>query len=496
MTYLFSAMLLFSLLLVVAPFIALYCEYKRNNQSHARLDNTLKAAGLTAAEKNLQRCQPRLDETARKQLTGRIFLSLRGRRAARDRCALRVQEALSFNEKREALQEAARAKFASASAWICDVYDDFVIVEVYDSEYKERLLKIPYSITEEGAVTLSDAEQVRRAVEYVAIPDAPQLVLATGVAMEAAREEFTPLSERAREAVASGSGEALVKIISPGWNKSGTRYYPADVLRRDGAVAFPANTPQFVDHRPLVNGRVTEGSVEKLAGRSLQAANYLDNGPDGPGLYAPTRHVETWRSTLAALKDAIGVSVDVPIQGAQGEIEGRRGVIVSRLLPSQMNSFDYVTLDGAGGKIISVQEALTDINPANPGPNPQEENTVTPEEKAALEAENARLRAELATTQRATEARTAAEAAVPATLPQRTRQRVIETLVQNAPAREDGTLDSEAFATRITEAATEAADELKAAGIGAVRGMGTGQAREAAQAAAPAPKYDGANVGL
>ncbi len=52
-----------------------------------------------------------------------------------------------------------------------------------------------------------------------------------------------------------------IKLIEPGWSTS--RYWPAEVLERDGPAAFPAGTHMYLDH-----------ADEEAANEILKAAGY------------------------------------------------------------------------------------------------------------------------------------------------------------------------------------------------------------------------------
>lgn len=477
-------------------FVRIWRAEYRARRSFARLDATMAVAGVDKLDRNLARCQPNMDARDRKLLAARTFLAQKGRVRH-----IRVQEALSMNEKREALSAAVRDKFRSG--WVNDVYDDYLIAELYDTDSKERLLKIDYLIDDSGAVALGESVEVRRETSYVPVENPPALIVSEATVEIPTDATFVQVSEAAKETLSRGAG--LIKVIAPGWNADNSIYYTPDVLKRDLSAALPKGTKMFANHRkhPSTTRR-TEGKIEEVAAVLTADAVWMDNGPDGPGGYAYIQAKETWLPTLAQLKDDIAPSIDLDVLATRGEADGKRGNIVQKLFNSGLGSVDFVTTPGTDAKIISLQEA------AKEAPKPQEESTMlTPEEEQALRAENERLKGQNAALQasqaRAVEARRVASSHEKVTaLPIATQRRVVETLVEKAPATAEGALDTEAFSTQIERVATEAAQELQEARGGAapspVRGMGPGTATRAAESRTEGgqepPKMNVAHLGL
>lgn len=138
-------------------------------------------------------------------------------------------------------------------------------------------------------------------------------------------------------------------IIQEGWGSSG--FYPGDVLKRDGARAFPAGTRIFLDH--------ADGPVEKsdrLIGVTQEAARYVEE--DGvPKLRAPMRFFSDklgWVKERAEAK-VIEVSIRSGVTYAQGERAGRFGKVVTAF--TEGISVDVVARGGAGGKFGTIQES-------------------------------------------------------------------------------------------------------------------------------------------
>ena len=111
----------------------------------------------------------------------------------------------------------------------------------------------------------------------------------------------TVLAESASLAEAGTKGIWRSRIIAADVQGS-SGYYPGDVLRRDGATAFPAGTHVYLDH-PSSSEETDrpERSVRDLAGVLIEDANFED-GPDGSGLFAQVQflpHVKDLVKSIA-----------------------------------------------------------------------------------------------------------------------------------------------------------------------------------------------------
>jgi len=152
---------------------------------------------------------------------------------------------------------------------------------------------------------------------------------------------------------AAKSGRLNIQVITPGWGASG--YYSAEVLEqaaRDGI--FPAGTHMYLDH-PTVDEQETRPnrSVKDLAAVLTEDAKWT-----GSALVAQARTFGPYRDAVAEMSDAIGVSIRADAEVAEGEAEGKRGVLVEKL--TQARSVDFVTAAGRGGRILQVLESARD----------------------------------------------------------------------------------------------------------------------------------------
>ena len=139
---------------------------------------------------------------------------------------------------------------------------------------------------------------------------------------------------------ATESGIADVTLITPGQGSSGE--YPAEVLEAAAAQAvFAAGTHMYLDHP--TPGERPERSLDRLAGVLTEDATW-----DGTGLKAKAKIFPRFRTMLAEMQDAIGVSIR-----AGGVIES--GVVKSI---GPVASVDFVTKPGRGGSFQLVESAV------------------------------------------------------------------------------------------------------------------------------------------
>ena len=138
-----------------------------------------------------------------------------------------------------------------------------------------------------------------------------------------------------------------ILIITPGAGTSG--YYPPDVLERDGPNVITAGTQMFLDHP----GRAEEQDRPERSVRDLAAVLETDAvwdpaGSDGPGLYATARVIPAMAGIIDGLAEHIGVSI-------RGYGESDRDGTITAL--HAVESVDFVTRAGRGGKVLELLEA-------------------------------------------------------------------------------------------------------------------------------------------
>lgn len=307
-----------------------------------------------------------------------------------------------------------------------------------------------------------------------------------------------------------------IKLISPGWGSSG--YYPAEVLKRDGPIAFPVGTQMFLDHPTDAEKRERpEGSVKDLAAAIATAPVYQESGPAGPGLYAKAAVIPKYKELIDALAPHIGVSIRAPGTFAEGEAEGRKGRIVKAILNSPLHSaVDFVTKAGRGGQVLALMESWRDHD--SPGNHDDQKTKNKPEghskenlnmdemqklqadleeartarvaseaRVAELVAANEAMSAELGSLRESvalSEARALVDAEIGKTeLHAITKTRLSENIVKMAKLGEDGKLDTKALSEAMAaEIARETEYVAKLTESGKVRDQGKSGGSDDAQA--------------
>lgn len=150
--------------------------------------------------------------------------------------------------------------------------------------------------------------------------------------------------------VKSGS-KFRVRIISEGVGSSGT--YPADVLQRDGASAWPAGTQIFFDHLTESDEweRAGNHSIKDLVGVTLSDPQWVE---EEKALYTEAKFFESAVPFINDAKDYIGLSVE-----ASGVIENG---IVESIVYSPLNAIAVVPRAGRDGKITELIESYRESN--------------------------------------------------------------------------------------------------------------------------------------
>lgn len=218
-------------------------------------------------------------------------------------------------------------------------------------------------LTEAGRVLSSRNEkrlraaidELNAALAELTPPEAAAVGVETGPASESLHELTEDGAEFLRESAAPGK-PPLLKLIAPGWGESG--YYSPDVLRRDGPGAFPKGTLNLWNHLTEAEKATRpEGHIDSVASVLLEDARYLEDGPKGPGLYAPAKVFSDYAAKVAEKGPHIGVSINALGSRKHGRALDRDGLIVERLMPHGQNTVDFVTRAGAGGEVILQESA-------------------------------------------------------------------------------------------------------------------------------------------
>lgn len=152
-----------------------------------------------------------------------------------------------------------------------------------------------------------------------------------------------------------------VHVISPGWGSSG--YYSEEILRKacDDGV-YCAGTHMHIDHP--TQSSMAESPARTINGDSPLAAiftesgHYDPNGWDGPGVYTKARVIPEYVVKIKALAGNIGISHYVSADRKHGTAEGKKGWMVTKLIPNVLNTVDFVTVPGASGHYRTLGEAF------------------------------------------------------------------------------------------------------------------------------------------
>lgn len=150
----------------------------------------------------------------------------------------------------------------------------------------------------------------------------------------------------------TGRRRYLARIIEADvWGSSG--FYGREVLARDGGAAFPAGTAMFIDHPSVTETyERPERSIRDLAARTVTDATL---GADG--LYAEVEVYPHAEHIIDSLMETVGLSIRADGTVEHGTAAGRSGPIVASISPGKLNSIDFVTKAGAGGKLMALIEA-------------------------------------------------------------------------------------------------------------------------------------------
>lgn len=173
-------------------------------------------------------------------------------------------------------------------------------------------------------------------------------------------EEETEVAEEELQSELKESGSVtakdnswFVKIIQPGWGSSG--YYSEELLEASAGM-FAKGTKMYVNHSESGANR----SVKDLAGVFKSDATYMNDGPDGAGLYTEVEVFNSFSPYLEEIAPHIGVSIFASGIAEAGEAEGKQGPIIKEF--SKVLATDFVDRPGAGGKILAkLNEARDEI---------------------------------------------------------------------------------------------------------------------------------------
>ncbi len=157
---------------------------------------------------------------------------------------------------------------------------------------------------------------------------------------------YVPLTEAKID-----KGRATVIVIKPGFNADKSRYYPAEMLKRDFHVF--EGMKMYADHP-------TEAEDESLPERSIKSSGWVaslkDVTCDENGVVTGVADIiEDWlMKKLANLRDKsmlseMGVSINAAGRASKSTIDGVETLVIEQL--TACRSVDFVTEPGAGGAV-------------------------------------------------------------------------------------------------------------------------------------------------
>lgn len=140
-----------------------------------------------------------------------------------------------------------------------------------------------------------------------------------------------------------------VRLINTGWGSSG--YYSEELLREYGPKTFVKNTPMYDSHPD--DGDPTRRKTGEIVAKLLEDAYYRDGA-----LYTKIKVISTWIERVQLFAESMGLSIFASGEGVEGEINGRKGLIVEAFnTEDPFTSVDFVSAAGRGGKVLYVSES-------------------------------------------------------------------------------------------------------------------------------------------
>jgi len=193
-----------------------------------------------------------------------------------------------------------------------------------------------------------------------------------------------------------GTRKWLVRLITEGPGSTGV--YTKEALQGSFAEAFPVGTHMYIDH--ATEGEAyerPEGTLTKLAAVIAETPHWQD--APKPGMYATIEVVEQWAPFIEQVSDIIGVSIHCGATLVQDgdlvTVDEPTPPVIESFIPSPVNSVDFVTVPGAGGRLVEALESFKNGNAIMDGSNKHksERKRMDTEFKEALEALDTKLSA-------------------------------------------------------------------------------------------------------
>jgi hypothetical protein len=217
--------------------------------------------------------------------------------------------------------------------WIQNMYSDRVVYSMDGSFYQRT-----YSISGD-AVTFGDATEVEQ----------------TWTPIGESHRELVAESHQFSEAYDTKTGSLTVTVIKPGFNKAKSRFYPAEMLKRDSHIFEGAK--MFADHQTDSEQKSRpEGSVNNWVANIKKVWSESDGTVKAQAVVIDP----VFKTKLETLNEnkmlsEMGISIRAIGEGYKAKVEGTETQYVESLIAAR--SVDFVTFAGAGGQVDAMESA-------------------------------------------------------------------------------------------------------------------------------------------
>jgi hypothetical protein len=222
--------------------------------------------------------------------------------------------------------------------WIQDLFVDKVVYQQMGKLYQRD-----YTVSK-GNVTFGAPIQVE--VAYKPLSESHRVMAREAATTKAAKYD-------------SSKGVLSIRVIEAGKNKSGSRYYPAPVLKRDHKIFEGAK--MFANHQTEAEAKTRpEGDVNNWVA-SLTSTTWDESAKAVMGKVTVIDPV--FKAKLDTLNEngllpEMGVSIRAIGEAVDAEVDGERTNMVERFIAAR--SVDFVTYPGAGGRVEAMESDHAD----------------------------------------------------------------------------------------------------------------------------------------
>jgi len=182
----------------------------------------------------------------------------------------------------------------------------------------------------------------------------------------------------------TGKNRWRARIVQVGAGSSG--FYTEAALRDTGPAAFPVGTKINADHQGFdASFEHPSGSITTLMGAIVTEPEFVAATESIPaGLEADVEFGTQWSPFVEQFHEILGMSINAYGWGDQLTEAGLP--IIEGFIPDPLNTVDVVTVAGAGGKLMALQESYKGIvrDKMDSSNEHGKDNGMTPEEIQAL----------------------------------------------------------------------------------------------------------------